>query len=107
MVTRLPPPLQQEEYLAFSRPCLLSQESSVYAPAAGVLTAAGSAAVQRYQAPAREPGKQPVYELRQYQVVIGGAGSIVLAKLCLAAPAPVHGSPACSRVTLCSRTQTR
>lgn len=64
----------QEEYLAFSRPCLLSQESSVFAPAAAVLAAAGAAPVQHYQSPAREPGKQPIYELRQYQLKPGYDG---------------------------------
>ena len=58
----------QEGYLAHSRPCLLHQESSVFVPAAGVLAAAGAAPVQQYQAPPREAGQLPIYELRQYQV---------------------------------------
>ena len=61
----------QEGYLAHSRPCLLQQESTIYAPAAGVMDAAGSVPVQQFKAAPREAGRQPLYELRQYQVGIG------------------------------------
>lgn len=67
-----PPHLPQDGYLAFSRACLLSQESSIFVPAAGVLAAAGAAPLHEYVAPPRPAGgPPPVYELRQYQV---GAG---------------------------------
>lgn len=36
----------QDGYLAFSRPCVASTESSIYVPAAGVLAAAGAAPLQ-------------------------------------------------------------
>ena len=42
------------------------QESSIYAPAAGVLAAAGAVPLQQYCSPAKQG--QPIYELRQYQV---------------------------------------
>jgi hypothetical protein len=58
----------QDGYLAFSRPHVSHQESSIFAPAAGVLAAAGAAPIARYTPPPRQPGKQPLYELRQYQV---------------------------------------
>lgn len=64
----------QQQYLAFSRPCLTQQESSIYVPAAGVLAAAGAAPMQQYVAPERQPGKQPIYELRQYQLKPGYDG---------------------------------
>ncbi|GAB4816440.1 hypothetical protein N2152v2_003486 [Parachlorella kessleri] len=64
----------QDGYLAHSRPCLLQQESTIYVPAAGVMDAAGSVPVQQFKAPPREPGRQPLYELRQYQLKPGYEG---------------------------------
>lgn len=62
----------QDDYLAFSRKCLITQESSIYAPAAGVLAAAGAVPLQQYCSPAKQG--QPIYELRQYQLKPGYDG---------------------------------
>ncbi|KAI7843861.1 hypothetical protein COHA_002412 [Chlorella ohadii] len=62
----------QDDYLAFSRKCLITQESSIYTPAAGVLAAAGAVPLQHYSSPAKQG--QPIYELRQYQLKPGYDG---------------------------------
>ena len=74
---RTPASLPQDGYLAFSRACLRSQESTIFVPAAGVLAAAGAAPLQAYVSPPRPAGgPPPLYELRQYQVRGGpGAGA--------------------------------
>lgn len=81
----------QEQYLAFSRFCLSGQESSIYVPASKVLAAAGAVPLQHFTAPPRVPGKQPIYELRQYQV--GSCNSTWYAM-------QYHGTPVAAGCTL-------
>lgn len=77
----------QKEYNPIVVASLVQPESSVYVPAKAVLAAAGAVPIDKFQAPAKQPGQgAAVYELRQYQLKGADPAAAVLVQLEKAMP---------------------